>query len=144
YLHLLGGRDLGGAARDFVDLGKSGPEQEDEQDETDPAQHRAGAQRLLADLRPFGIGGPVQVLVGLFRNPAREQAIDEIAADALVGRGAEAVHDFFRARLHDAFSMRPCLSASTTRSFGPSATILPLSITIRRSTSSSRLVRWVT
>src|SRR3546814_9673931 len=74
----------------------------------------------------------------------RAVAIGLGGIDPEVAVGSGHVVSSLRAQASPAERMRPFIRASSTTDFGPSATILPPSMTISRSTSESMELRWVT
>src|SRR5690606_9064360 len=155
YLQLLRGNHLAFAAGDLINLGQRRPDQQYQADRDNHVQQTAGAEYLLLLDGLFSILLPVPRLATKGGKQWREQPVDTALAHrtepaqpldlleaVLLGELALVL---LLARGHGAaLAMLPCSSACSTLCFGPSAMICPASMTISRSTSSSRLTRWVT
>src|SRR5690606_35739658 len=125
------GHDLAFATHDLVDIGGGGPgDQDTHREQRHPDQQTRTARAPLAE-RPDGVADHVAapaLMLGSERTPQTGEEIWQ-----------HPHHPLLRAP-----PMRPWRKASTTCALGPSATRRPWSMTIRRSTSSSKDVRCVT
>src|SRR5690625_2249736 len=132
HLNLARRHDLALATHHFVDPGKACPDnQGHDGQQTEPQQHPRTPRLLF-------FHGNMRVLDVGFRHAGRP----------VERQWPRKFPERFQGPMHHVRSLaRPMRSwrrASTTWSLGPSATMRPRSITIRRSTSSSKAVRCVT
>ena len=146
HLQLARGDDLADAARHLIHRREGRPQHQHQQNDADRAQQiraRNGSCSSRAQsasaVQPSDSSGRGGIQRANRRSSSGRACLDQPAEPSgKAGNGAE------QAGLHAAFPMRPWRRASTTCALGPSATILPASITMMRSTRSSSEVRCVT